>query len=247
MSNNTIVCPHCGKELMAYQTICPYCGQDLKVTPAIQQPATQPGSGWPYGSYNPPSKPKSHLVRNILIVVIVVAVLAFFFLPIGGGGSNVTSENTTTPLITYSTTVKYGNSTGYEYTIYIFNGSISVDPGYFDYNTFNVTAGSTNVTVTGSFKASGGLGNDIEVYIMNSDQYNNWYNGTTSGSYYDSGQVTSANFNNIKLPAGQSYYLILDNSFSSVSGKTVSGEIILTFFTTQPIPNMSSTNTITNL
>ncbi|MGD0329788.1 MAG: zinc ribbon domain-containing protein, partial [Nitrososphaeria archaeon] len=241
-SNTTTTCPHCGKELQPYMTICPYCGQDLKVTPAIQQPATQPGSGWSYGSNNPQSPRKSHRLRNILIVVVVVAVFAFLFFPFPSGTSTITSSTNTTSLITYSTTAQYGNVTGYKYTVYLFNGSISVDASYFDYSPFNVTAGAMNVTVTGNFTASGGTGNDIEVYIMNSDQYNNWYNGTTTSSYYDSGQITSANIS-VLLPAGQSYYLILDNSFSSISSKTVSGEIILTFFTTQPISNTTSTTT----
>jgi hypothetical protein len=145
-------------------------------------------------------------------------------------------------LITYSTTTTYGNNIVTAFTVYLFNGSTSVDAGYFDYAPFNVTAGAMNVTVTGNFNASGGLGNDVEVYIMNTTQYDNWYNGNTTSVYYDSGQVSSANIS-LPLPAGQSYYLILDNSFSSISGKTVSGEIILTF--TQPT-NMTSTVTSTS-
>jgi len=152
------------------------------------------------------------------------------FLPrgIGGGGGSTPPENTTS-LITYTTTTKYGNNTVTFFIIYLFNGSVSVDPGYFDYTPFNVTAGGMNVTVTGNFSASGGTGNDIEVYIMNSTQYNSWYNGNQTSVYYDSGQVTASNIS-LSLPPGQSYYLIFDNSFSSISSKTVSGEIKLTYF-----------------
>ena len=232
-------------------TICPYCGQDLKVTPAIQQPATQPETAWPY---HPQGSPKSHRTRNILIVIVLVAFFAIFFLVplISTGTSTVTSPENTTSLITYSTTTKVGNSTVTAFTVYLFNGStsdpLSVDAGYFDYSPFNVTADAMNATVTGNFTASGGLGNDIEVFIMNTTQYDSWYNGNQTSVYYDSGQVTSANINNLKLPAGQSYYLIMDNSFSSISGKTVTGEIILTF--TQPTTTMTSTTaqaTTTNL
>jgi hypothetical protein len=208
-------------------TLCPYCGEDLRANPALQQPATQPEKEWPY---HPTTSPKSHRLRNILIVVVLVAVFAFFFWGgLGGSGGGSTPPENTTSLITYTTTTNYGNNTVTLFTIYLFNGSVSVDAGYFDFAPFNVTAGAKNVNVTGNFVASGGLGNDIEVYIMDSTQYNSWYNGNQTSVYYDSGQVTSANINLQNLPAGQSYYLILDNSFSSISGKTLSGEIKLTY------------------
>ncbi len=159
-----------------------------------------------------------------------------------------TSSENTTSLITYSTTTTYGNNIVTAFTVYLFNGSTSVDAGYFDYVPFDVPNNVMNVTVTGNFTSSGGLGNDIEVFIMNSTQYDSWYNGNQTSVYYDSGQVISVKISNLKLPAGQSYYLIFDNSFSYISGKTVTGEIILTF--TQPTTTMTSTTaqaTTTNL
>ncbi len=226
-----LLCPKCGKELQAYMTLCPYCGQDLKVTPAQSQPSTPQETVWQNHTLG---SPKSHRLRNILIVILLVAVIVFFVGPVilyllGGEGSTTPPTNNATALITYTTTAKYGNNTVTVFTIYLFNDSESLDAGYFDYEPFNVTAGAMNVTVSGNFSASGGTGNDIEVYIMNSTQYNSWYNDEQTSVYYDSGQVTASTIS-LSLPPGQSYYLIFDNSFSSISSKTVSGEITLTYF-----------------
>ncbi|MGD0329659.1 MAG: emp24/gp25L/p24 family protein [Nitrososphaeria archaeon] len=174
-------------------------------------------------------------INRVFVIVILIAVaitIAVVFLAAVFTGTTAL----TTPLP--QKIVEYGNSTVNVFTVYLFNGSVSVDASYFDYSPFNVTAGAMNVTVTGNFTASGGSGNDIEVYIMNTTQYDNWYNGNTTSVYYDSGRVTTSKIS-LKLPAGQSYYLILDNNFSSISSKMVSGEIILTF--TQPTTTTETT------
>ncbi|MGD0329192.1 MAG: hypothetical protein ABSB40_01955 [Nitrososphaeria archaeon] len=134
----------------------------------------------------------------------------------------------TTSLITYSTTTTYGNNIVTAFTVYLFNGSTSVDAGYFDYAPFKVPYNVMNVTVTGNLTASGELGNDIEVYIMSTSQFDSWYNGNQISAYYNSGVVISANIS-VSIPAGQSYYMIFDNSFSLTAGKTVSGQITLTY------------------
>src|SRR2546428_64248 len=77
-----------------------------------------------------------------------------------------------------------------------------------------------SVIVNGTFTASGGGGNDIEVFVMDQTNYVNWSNGHQANAYYDSGQVTTGTVS-AYLPGGGTYYLVYSNAFSSVSSKNV--------------------------
>jgi hypothetical protein len=83
---------------------------------------------------------------------------------------------------------------------------------WFDYDFTETT------TLKGRFRATGGK-NDIEVYIMDEDNFENWRNGNQSRSYYFSGRVTVANFN-VSLPKGK-YHLIFSNKWAAITPKAV--------------------------
>lgn len=74
-------------------------------------------------------------------------------------------------------------------------------------------------TVKGKFRATGGSHNDIEVYILDDDGFENWRNGNQAQTYYNSGRVTVGTYG-VTLPAG-SYHLVFNNRFSVVSNKAV--------------------------
>ena len=99
------------------------------------------------------------------------------------------------------------------------NGTITVQASNYYRQQFSVTSAMQNATVSGSFRASGGSGNDIKVLILDSTAFINWANGHAVSTYYSSGQLTTTSFNT-PLPAG-SYYLIFDNTFSVLSSKQV--------------------------
>lgn len=84
---------------------------------------------------------------------------------------------------------------------------------WYDFN-FNET---TNLK--GRFRASGGNRNDIEVYIMDADNFENWKNGNQARTYYNSGRVTVANFN-VRLAEGN-YYMVFNNRWSIMTPKAV--------------------------
>jgi hypothetical protein len=74
-------------------------------------------------------------------------------------------------------------------------------------------------TINGRFQARGGSGNDVEVYILDEDGLENWKNGHSTTTYYNSGRKTVATFN-VTLSKGV-YYLIISNTFSSFSSKAI--------------------------
>lgn len=73
--------------------------------------------------------------------------------------------------------------------------------------------------LSGSFRAQGGSRNDIEVYIIESDEFENLKNGNEFSSIYSSGRRTTGKFD-LRLPAGD-YMMILNNRFSLLTSKAV--------------------------
>jgi hypothetical protein len=145
-------------------------------------------------------------MRNVvvLVVVIIVAIIAIWAVSAGGGlGSQ-------------------------QHSLTIVNGTFSVGALTYSSQEFSVPSGASSASVSGSFTASGGSGNDIEVYIMDSTAYINWQNGHSVSIIYDSGRLTTANFN-IPLAAGTTYYIVYSNQFSILSSKNVYSAVRLTY------------------
>ncbi|HEU4593943.1 MAG TPA: hypothetical protein VFS10_02160 [Pyrinomonadaceae bacterium] len=76
--------------------------------------------------------------------------------------------------------------------------------------------------VAAKFRARGGSRNDIEVFILDEDGFENWRNGHRVGTYYNSGRITVGRFD-VNLRPGK-YFLVMNNKFSAVSNKVVSFE-----------------------
>lgn len=87
-----------------------------------------------------------------------------------------------------------------------------------EYWTLQIAPDKTE-TVNGRFKARGGSGNDVEVYILDEDGLENWKNGHSTPTYYNSGRKTVGTFN-VTLNKGV-YYLVISNTFSALSSKAV--------------------------
>jgi hypothetical protein len=114
-------------------------------------------------------------------------------------------------------------------TVNIVNSLITVDAGDYEYYQFTVPPGAANVRVQGSFTASGGAGNDIIVLIMDLTEFFNWQNGHQAGAYYDSGELTTSNFD-VHLPSGSgTYCLVYSNTFSIMNQKNVNTEANLSY------------------
>ena len=121
----------------------------------------------------------------------------------------------------------YGNSNfvfDIARNINIVNGLITVNAGQDEYYEITVPSNTQSATVSGSFTASGGSGNDIIVSIMDYTDYVNWQNGHNATAYYTSGKETTGTISAI-LPGGVTYYLVYDNQFLlSLKGREYSGK-----------------------
>ncbi|MGH9971992.1 MAG: hypothetical protein ACREBG_29960 [Pyrinomonadaceae bacterium] len=104
---------------------------------------------------------------------------------------------------------------------YIVNSAFTVRASqarYWDFYT-----GQDGARVLGRFRAEGGGGNDIEVYILDEDQFENWMNGHRTSTYYNSGRVTVANIN-VNVPPGH-FFLVFNNKYSILTSKAVTASV----------------------
>jgi hypothetical protein len=110
----------------------------------------------------------------------------------------------------------------------IVNRPFTIRPAKAVYYSFVVPASSAGAEVSGRFEASGGTGNDVEVYILDEDAFVNWQNGHRVHTYYNSGRLTQANVKT-SLPSEGTYYLVFSNRFSVVANKAVVADVSLAY------------------
>lgn len=103
----------------------------------------------------------------------------------------------------------------------LINATITVSAGDYYHVPFSVNIdGMRDVTVSGSFMASGGSGNDIVVVILDNIAYTNWVNRHRVAALYSSGQVTTDRFC-VSITGLGTYHLVYSNRFSVISTKKV--------------------------
>jgi hypothetical protein len=105
----------------------------------------------------------------------------------------------------------------------VVNGSFTIKAGHYRY--YKMTVGEQGAVVSGRFRASGGGGNDVEVFILDPDAFENWQNGHSVRTYYNSGRVTVSTIKKY-LNEGE-YYLVFSNTYSVMTPKAVEAEVYL--------------------
>jgi hypothetical protein len=99
--------------------------------------------------------------------------------------------------------------------------------GYVQYR-ITITPEMVEPTVTGSFNASGGSGNDIAAVIADETNYTNWINGHQAQVFWSTqGKQTTGSIES-RLQPGM-YYLAFSNKFSAFTDKQVFLEVDLNY------------------
>lgn len=211
-------CPKCGTEHPDDSQFCRKCGQGLAVvasatgTAAAVAPARIPET-------KPQEKPGRKLVRTPFAIA---GVLLLLFIVYGYNASQRTNPNPNANPI--DRIVKQ------QHTTTLSNPQLLVNPLNFAYFKLDVPAGASSVLLHGDFTASGGLGNDIEVFLLPESDFVNWQNGHNAKTFYNSGKVTIGTIN-VNLPAAQgTYYLVFNNKYSLLARKSIRVDAALTFY-----------------
>ena len=107
------------------------------------------------------------------------------------------------------------------------NGQTIVDsvyrvlPGTYYYVTINLPC---TTHIQGGFSTQAALGNNIIVYVFDSNQFGYFQSGKHSKVYYQSGKVESGRFE-LNLSSGE-YYVVLSNTYSAFSTKNVALHVV---------------------
>lgn len=102
--------------------------------------------------------------------------------------------------------------------------AFTVEPRRFNVKGFSID-NRTPGGILGRFRAQGGSGNDIEVFVFEEDQFENWRNGHATPAFYSSGKLTVGKFA-VRLPPGN-YFLVFSNLFSANSNKAVTASVFV--------------------
>jgi hypothetical protein len=213
-----VFCPKCGTETPDDSQFCRKCGQGLAVvasaagTGAAAAPARVPQA-------KPQEKPKRKLVRTPYAIA---GILLLLFIVYGYNATQRTNPNTAANPV--ERIVKQLHTTT------IANPSLTVNAMSSAYFKLDVPQGATSVQLHGNFTASGGMGNDIEVFVLPEADFVNWQNGHNAKTFYNSGKVTVGTLN-VNLPAeAGTYYLVFNNKFSLLSQKNIRVDGTLTYY-----------------
>jgi hypothetical protein len=234
-------CNECGSEVPSGSRFCNTCGSPTlnisnqsssseqlghaaRMDPETQTLMTAKEQAAP--SYIvEPEKPQSR-TPQILLVLLGIAVVAFVALAVSkmghrqSSGTGVTTQARATALpIARAETVKLAG------------GAFIVQPGRYSFSKFIVPQKCVNVRMQGRFTTSGGVGNGIELYVLNKDELANWQNGHQAHMLYNSGRVTTKTIN-LRLPStsgeeAATYYMVFNNKFSNLAKKAVTADISL--------------------
>jgi hypothetical protein len=203
-------CSKCGTDLPNDSRFCRSCGQTQTAVStgggAAAAPARIPASA---------STPKSKTTIGIVAGLVVIVALAGVWYVQNSSRQPIPTATTPQPRF---------------YTQNMGDKAFTVNAGGAQYFIFEAPAGAFSVNLKGHFAATGGTGNDIEVYLLTADDLVNWQNGHTVHTPYNSGRATQETVN-VTLPndAGK-YCLVFNNKFSFLTPKAVQADIALTYY-----------------
>ena len=207
-------CSKCGIETSDDSQFCRKCGQGLAVsvtstgTGAAVAPARIAGA-----------KPKSKLLRTPYAVAGILLIGFLYYT--SNANRNSSGNHAANPI---------ERLTKQQHTTTVKNPALLINALNFSYFKLDVPSGATSVLLHGNFTASGGVGNDVEVFVLPENDFVNWLNRHAAKTFYNSGKVTVGTFDvNLPSDAG-TYYLVFNNKFSLLTQKTVLVDAALTYY-----------------
>lgn len=198
-------CTQCKAELPEDAKFCSNCGHSLKATVLGQKKS--PSTGF------------------LLLAGIVVVLLAMWGISSAANRNRPPVPRTYTDFVVQAPQVPLPQP----HVLTIVNTAVTVAAHSYSWYTFSLPERSVNVSVQGHFAATGGMGNDIQVYILNPDEFANFQNHHTTPTFYNSQRETQNSISAVLPAGGGTYYLVLDNGFSLITPKAVQISAVLNY------------------
>jgi len=209
-------CSKCGTDLPKDSRLCRKCGYSLQA--ATTESVSAAGARSAVAIAPVQTTPKAVRVSFVLGLLLALALL--------GWVADHEAQKETAAQAAF----RAQNPPVQMHRITIGKGALTVNASQFTFFAMPAPTGATNVRVQGHFSATGGSGNDIEVYLVDEDQFTNWKNGHETPKFYSSGKVTVGDVN-VTLPDdAATYYLVFDNRFSWLSPKAVQENLVMTYY-----------------
>jgi hypothetical protein len=199
-------CRYCGASIAEDAQFCAKCGK-AQTTPtagvgggtAVQQQPSAP----------PEPTKKSSATRWVLFAVVLLILF------IGVKLSEKSSSAPSVPMARQHFSNPWVNE------------SFTIEPRKYRYWNITATSQTLNQRITGHFEATGGSGNDVEVFLLDEDGFTNFKNGHSTRTLYNSGKVTAGTID-VPLPFtgdSKTYYLVFSNTFSLLTNKAVQAKV----------------------
>ncbi len=219
-------CTKCGTDLPNDSQFCRKCGHAIGSTQSVSMGS---GTAAATAPVMIPAKPKSGRPAVIFITLLIGILAVLLIFKMMGWYLDYASQNKDN-ITTSQSQLPPSPPPPQLHRVTIGTGALTVPASNGVHFTLSVPAGGTNVRVKGHFTATGGSGNDIEVYLLSEDQFTNWHNGHPTPTFYSSGRVTVGDLD-VTLPndAG-TYYLVFANQFSLLTPKAVEENIVLSYY-----------------
>lgn len=212
-------CLKCGTDLPDGSQFCRKCGQSQSIATATTSSGA--ASAVAPARIPAPKSKRSTAMWRLVPFLLVVAVWAIW--EMNAHGYYGTSNTSHPQLQQQPQPQLHMQSTA--------DVAFTVNAGGSNRYKFTVAAGAYDVKLKGRFAATGGLGNDIEVYVLSEDDYVNWQNGHSVHTFYNSGKITQDNVNVVLPSDAGTYYVVFDNRYSLLTPKAVQANVSLTYYT----------------
>lgn len=212
-------CRFCGTTLPDDSTFCHSCGKSLATPQANSSPVAAAPAPAPIPApvSQRPTKSGGAAIGIVLGIILLV-----------GLGWWAIDQSTPKPIILPGSSAPSAPQPQPR-VMTLVDTAFTLNAGQGWHWNFSVPASATSVKVEGTFTASGGAGNDVEVFLLNDDEFVNWQNGHAVHTLYNSGRMTQGTLNAVLPPGAGTYHLVFNNKFSLLSPKAVRASIRLRY------------------
>jgi hypothetical protein len=199
-----VFCNSCNADIPNTSRFCPMCGDSFLVSPNLRS-STKVGS-WTLLRF---------AAAGILLLLSALGYFAY---------SSRYRHSANYALRAFDQLTKKPRS------VPVSDHALTINQLGYSYVKIEVPQRASSVAIQGNFTASGGGGNTIEVFVFSESGYENWQKQQYADPFYSSGRVSMDTIQ-ANLPSGKgTYYLVLNNKFSTLTPKTIRMDAKVTYY-----------------